>query len=332
MKNNNESIVRVLKFSISVFSILPIINFIGIANTSYALFTKDVDSKNCIKIRVANPLYAKPGFATDAITNLYKYDQTNLAYDETSDNNLRYIGKDPNNYVSFNNELWRIIGVMNNIEDGSGSKASRIKLIRNSVYSMNIAFDANENMYAGNNDYSKSSLKTILNENFLKTIESQSLRMIDSVVWNLGAIKFSQKAIAHYNAERGTNVENGQSIRWIGKIGLMYPSDYLYATSGNKDTDRYSCLNYNSDEKAYPDCYNYDYLFRENDCPWTISPSFPATSTAFFISSINGQVGYTYVTVTDVWNRSALPSLYLKPNVKITGGTGTQTDPYKLSL
>ena len=35
-----------------------------------------------------------------------------LVYDETVDNNLRFIGTAPENYVWFNNELWRIIGVM----------------------------------------------------------------------------------------------------------------------------------------------------------------------------------------------------------------------------
>ncbi|MBR1414218.1 MAG: hypothetical protein IJ574_06125 [Bacilli bacterium] len=51
--------------------------------------------------------------------------------EEIVDNNLRYMGANPNNYVLFNDELWRIIGVMNNVDDGTGVKESRIKLIRN---------------------------------------------------------------------------------------------------------------------------------------------------------------------------------------------------------
>ena len=51
--------------------------------------------------------------------------------DETNDNNLRFIGADPKNYVWFNDELWRIIGVMNNIDDGTGKKETRLKIIRN---------------------------------------------------------------------------------------------------------------------------------------------------------------------------------------------------------
>ena len=34
--------------------------------------------------------------------------------DNTVDENIRYYGSNPNNYVSFNNELWRIIGVFGN--------------------------------------------------------------------------------------------------------------------------------------------------------------------------------------------------------------------------
>src|SRR5574344_1562958 len=61
------------------------------------------------------------GTAATCITNNYSH-TTEIVTDGTSDNNLRYIGATPNNYVSFNGELWRIIGVMNNIDNGSGTK------------------------------------------------------------------------------------------------------------------------------------------------------------------------------------------------------------------
>ncbi|MBR1413416.1 MAG: type II secretion system protein [Bacilli bacterium] len=71
--------------------------------------------------------------ASNYITNLNKKGDTSLIYDGTSDNNLRYIGATPNNYVSFNNELWRIIGVMNNVKGSSTSSSAgetRVKLIK----------------------------------------------------------------------------------------------------------------------------------------------------------------------------------------------------------
>ena len=55
--------------------------------------------------------------------------------------NIRYIGADPSNYVYFNCsdynnptadtcELWRIIGVFNNVTKGNGSKENLVKIIR----------------------------------------------------------------------------------------------------------------------------------------------------------------------------------------------------------
>ena len=63
--------------------------------------------------------------------NYYLTDE--VVADETVDNNLRLIGAEPNNYVAFNNELWRIIGVMNNIDDGTDTKETRLKIIRDEL-------------------------------------------------------------------------------------------------------------------------------------------------------------------------------------------------------
>ena len=48
------------------------------------------------------------------------------------DNNgdYRYYGANPNNYVTFNGETWRIIGAFNNVDNGTGNKETRLKIIR----------------------------------------------------------------------------------------------------------------------------------------------------------------------------------------------------------
>ena len=48
--------------------------------------------------------------AASMITELLSSNPTTMNNDDP-DGNIRYMGADPNNYVSFNNELWRIIGV-----------------------------------------------------------------------------------------------------------------------------------------------------------------------------------------------------------------------------
>ena len=52
---------------------------------------------------ITKPTYGMK--ATEYITNLLEYDGEGLKKDNTSDENIRYYGSNPNNYVSFNNEL-----------------------------------------------------------------------------------------------------------------------------------------------------------------------------------------------------------------------------------
>ena len=105
--------------------------------------------------------------AAETIEALAEANPDQLVYDGTVDNNLRYIRADPNNYVRFNGELWRIIGVMNNIDDGTGKKESRLKIIRNEPYSTEMAWDT-DNV----NDWTTASLQEELNTTYLNSIQS----------------------------------------------------------------------------------------------------------------------------------------------------------------
>ena len=50
---------------------------------------------------------------------------------ENGDVDYRYVGKCPNNYVTFNDETWRIVGIFDTQKTVGGTKEKRIKLIRN---------------------------------------------------------------------------------------------------------------------------------------------------------------------------------------------------------
>ena len=86
---------------------------------------------NLTQTRTKCTLYFKKYIPPATETILAQGETDELKFDNTIDNNLRYVGANPNNYVRFNNELWRIIGVFNNIDNGSGTKETRIKIIRN---------------------------------------------------------------------------------------------------------------------------------------------------------------------------------------------------------
>ena len=105
-------------------------------------------------------------------TNQLAYDgKESLGEYGTDDNNLRFFGSTPDNYVTFNNEKWRIIGVMNNVEDESGNKKSHVKITRDSDFGRSLSWDSSEsnvNKGYGVNEWSQADLQKVLNENYYK--------------------------------------------------------------------------------------------------------------------------------------------------------------------
>ena len=213
---------------------------------------------------ITKPTYGMK--ATEYITNLLEYDGEGLKKDNTSDQNIRYYGSNPNNYVSFNNELWRIIGVFGN----------NVKLVRSEKLG-NLSWDSSEssvNNGWGVNEWSQSDLKNYLNTMYYggtsvtcfgdwknttttcptNTIDETSKSLIDYHTWNTGAIDvtdttivnqetFALNTVPFYNAERGNvtgKICNGggscndtveRATTWPGYIGLPYATDYAYASS-----------------------------------------------------------------------------------------------------
>ena len=267
----------------------------------------------------------------DIIEGLEPDNENMLAYDDAG--NLRYIGADPNNYVLFNDELWRIIGVFS--EDSHGVSGQKlIKIIRNDSIG-NIAWDS-----ANTNDWSTASLQTTLNGDYLNGsgsyastgIKSDTARnMIETITWKLGGSSTYDDVTASmfYERERGTEVYSGHATEWVGEVGLMYPSDYGYATSGGSATDREACLAkevWNWDSSSFSDCRNNDWLLDSSSDQWTLTPSSSYSSSVFHVSNrgyLNG--------IRANRGNGARPSIYLKSNIAISGGDGSRNNPYTLS-
>ena len=149
--------------------------------------------------------------------------------------------------------------------------------------------------------------------------------MIETVTWKLGGLISSMANVnAFYTAERGTTVNSGHATEWVGEVGLVYPSDYGYATSGG-DTCLSSYLYDWGD--YYSNCYNNDWLYDSSSYQWTISQSLNSSATVFLLDS-NGSV-YDFL---DAYSANGVrPTVYLKSNIVITGGMGSSSDPYILS-
>ncbi len=178
------------------------------------------------------------------LIELAKTKTTQLVYDGkeslgeygTDDNNLRFFGANPDNYVTFNNEKWRIIGVMNNVEDESGNKKSHVKITRDTSigsYSWDSS-PSNVNSGDGVNEWSQADIQQVLNENYYKKeaggtcyvnygnskiscpkweeigIDEEARKMISKVKWPIGTLESmdaynagSVTPAVMYKAERG---------------------------------------------------------------------------------------------------------------------------------
>ena len=261
------------------------------------------------------------------------------------DNNIRYIGANPNNYVYFNCsdysnqsdstcEKWRIIGVFKNVTKEGGSKADLVKIIRDDSLG-DIAWDSNNV-----NDWSKASLQKTLNgEYYNGTYATGALKndttrnAIESVVWNLGGSSTYDDVTASmfYERERGTTVYSGRPTTWPGRIALMYPSDYGYATSGGTTTNRATCMAtnlYDWNGSGVSDCKNNDYLYELGYTQWTLTPTSSNSGIAFYVHS-TGYVSSNIFVNSDYGIR---PAAFMKSNISITSGDGSTTSPYQLNL
>ncbi len=294
--------------------------------------------------------------ATDTLMALYdKEEKTSnisangLFIDDTKDANLRYVGASPKNYLKFNNEIWRIIGIFNVYNVETTKYENLVKIVRNDslgTYSWDTSEKAIDGGF-GINEWSQADLMTELNTDYInpsptssttlwfngfynekngtydysKNIKSSSIDKVAKVRWNLGGYNTpSASTLNMYNAERGTlhlsNPPDGITRKntWDGKIALIYPSDYGYASTD--PTCRSGLGSFN--------CKNENWLFN-SAFQWTLSPY---SSGANFVLRVrlDGDVGDSGAGSTYV----VRPSLFLKSDIKIKSGSGEKSNPYIL--
>ena len=88
-----------------------------------------------------------------------------LEIDDTKDKNLRYVGASPKNYLKFNDEIWRIIGVFNVYNVETKKYENLVKIVRNDSLG-DYSWDSSEsstNNGTGVNEWSQADLMYELN-------------------------------------------------------------------------------------------------------------------------------------------------------------------------
>ena len=317
---------------------------------------------------ITKPTYGMK--ATEYITNLLEYDGEGLKKDNTSDQNIRYYGANPNNYVSFNNELWRIIGVFGN----------NVKLIRKDSLGK-LSWDSSAssvNNGWGVNEWSQSALKNYLNTMYYGgtsvtcyngqnkkevtcptgTIDETAKTLIDNYTWNTGAITWNDativnqeagelKTIPFYNAERGSvigkictsdsdcNDSVERTTKWTGYIGLPYVTDWAYASSESVcETNMWEGDIDTTHGRFNMTCKNNNWMnYSKETSTYTNAYSMSPCTYSFSdgASHVWNVGNMGYVSFgSAAYSYAVVPSIYLKSNVLIENGTGTSSDPYIL--
>ena len=317
-----------------------------------------------------------------------------LGENGTEDNNLRYVGATPNNYVYFNCsttnpsemndttcEKWRIIGVMNNIEDNNGNSASRVKIMRDeslgkyswdtSDSSINEGYGINQ--WGPSGTYEGADLMRELNTDYLgnitvgtdskwynslenlkaanmptSTLNHNAQNMIATVKWNTGSNGSNGSSTCTtknmYTYERSENTgkicssgtycndEVTRTTSWIGKVALMYPSDYGYSTSGGTTTSKETCLNTSLFEwngSGVSDCYSNSWIYNEDYCQWTLSPE-AYIDDANYVFDV-GSDGFVFGDNAN-YGSDVRPAVFLQSSITIDSGDGSSQTPYKLTM
>ena len=320
------------------------------ANTSdkcYVYFDKEPDI-----LYLADYVISNVYTGVDGENGLYYHDgvgsYTN-ASEEAGDNSYRYAGTNPNNYVCFgsdeetcpNDNLYRIIGVFNDTGE------YQVKLIKydyatstllgtdgaynSSTTSLGDYYNGSQStlyLYFWNNDtgrniWSESNLNTInLNTNYLNNIGSTWASEIAEHTWQVGGNMpsniYSVSVKSTYTNEIISPLD---ATTFSGKVGLMYASDYGYASS----PDNWST---NLSDYANDTNRNNNWMFMGFN-EWIISPSPDGhiPNYSYFILS-EGNISRIRVHY-EVY--AIRPTFYLNSDVAYISGDGSQSNPFRIA-
>lgn len=345
-ENNLNMMNKQLNGTLKVTTESSPVNFASYVDTKYSTSTKTVVTNNNISYNYVPSL------------SLINDKQGGTALDE--DGNIRYYGASPNNYVYFNCstypttncELWRIIGTF----------GDKIKIVRNESIGKYSWDNKDKTTGAetnyGKNDWTDARLMKLLNPgydnesvggslyynaksgtcyvnqnnattacNFTSTgIKNDTTKnIIAEVTYNTAGYNDATLYPNEiYTYERGSTVYSGRQTTWTGKIGLMYPSDYGYASDLTKCREKIN--NYNASTCSQNNwIYNMGSLWllthdsARSDRNWSINSSGNASVNG------NGNGGTSNGLLV-------FPSLFLSSDIKIISGNGSINNPYQLGV
>ena len=243
-----------------------------------------------------------------------------------------YRGSNPNNYITFNGELWRIVSV---------DKDGNIQIIRNDIL-INMPFDSKGRRDASSkNDggnYCSDAIdgcnawtinKEIVGEpnKYVNGRFSGKVKMNSEILEYLNSIDLNKSDMINhhfyiggvlYEDSMSEEVKKEMTIKWNGKIALISLSDYLKASTME------DCDSLKKTDNNYYNCRKYNWMYLKDKTWWTLTPIDNESTYLWYIGDdgfVNNDAASRFFGVR--------PVIYLSDHILLTGD-GTLDSPYIL--
>ncbi len=272
-----------------------------------------------------------------------------LYEDEYEEGRYVYRGSNPNNYIMFNNETWRIIS-----KEADGT----YKIIRNDILASRAYDEANHrsterNTYCDDPNWGcgvyaavsgtfsspsgsqsgtvteDSSIKLYLNDDYYtNNINSTAKEQMISHSFNIGAVENLDESGAEADSIE-KNIAGEEMYTWTGNVGLANVSDILRASTNPL------CTSATTANNTFTAC-NSNYLLDKGEastlCYWTINAysNESGGSTYAWIGTADSSYAGVYNGNTYYGSHGApRPVVFLKSDTTLSG-SGTESDPYTI--
>ena len=270
--------------------------------------------------------------------------------------NGRYIyrGQSPNNYVQFNNELWRIIA-----KEPDGT----YKIIRDEVLPGTMAFDEfgyrsyENNTYCTDLQYGgacgvygkvsgiyqspdgrfsgtvteDSSIADYLNGEYYNSLTEIARAQIRQHAYNIGPVEYYDET---GNDSISKNIEGEKMNTWTGNVGLVNVSDVLKASTNPACTSVTDQLKQIQDNGTSACDSNYLVDLPDEIGNWTINnaiwESNDILELAWYAVQSGGMAGIGFTNVELGDNLGVCPVLFLKSSIQFTSGNGSKSQPFQI--
>ena len=224
-----------------------------------------------------------------------------LYKDIYEDGRCIYKGSNPDNYIIFNNETWRILSV---------EADKTIKIIKNESIG-NMSWDM-----SGSSSWSRpSDLNTYLNNAYLDMIITNKNKIVNHS-WNIGNFDI------YGNENFSESINNENQIQINAKVGLISATEYIRTNSDNN-----GCGNFILNEANFSDCKNTNWIYSiaHGNQFWTISVLSDINGPSLRVMSINSEGMIEEMFPNSSF--SIFPVTYISSDA-ILSGTGTESNPY----